>query len=205
MRELFDRARGFRLGPDAYVADFDRRFWDIGAEGFWKLERRQTFREPGVRSWELLRDGDWAGSLRLVESQRPEFERHLGRMRAAGFGHHRVRVVEQPVSPYLQWELNVLQIKDECGEDVRVVRAEDVAALESDGPLPELVVLGTDAAYQVLVTADGRPDGALRQTDRAVVDAARSLVQRLHRDGEPLGPFLAREITPLDPPPPGAC
>ena len=171
-----------------------------GAEGFWKLERRQVFQEPGVGSWELFQAGDWAGSLDLIHSQRVDFTGHLDRIKAVGFSHHRVRVVERPVTPYLQWELHVLQAKDRCGEDVRVVPAGDVAALERHGPLPELVVLGADAAYEVLCTGDGLPDGARRFTDPAVVAAARELIQRLHASGEPIGDYFAREIAPLDPP-----
>ncbi|MFC1420636.1 DUF6879 family protein [Streptacidiphilus cavernicola] len=200
MLGILDNAEGRRLDFADYVADFDERFWSIGSEGFWKLERGQSFQEPGVESWELLRDGDWVRSLDLIERQRQDYTKHLDRIFAAGFSHHRVRVVERPVTPYLQWELHVLRAKDQCGEDVRVVPAADVAGLEQQGPLPELVVLGADAVYEVLYTGDGLPDGARRFTDPTLVAGVRALIQRLHASGEPLADYFAREIAVLAPP-----
>ena len=203
MHGILRGGRGRRLDPAGYVADFDERFWRIGGQGFWKLERGQYFQEPGVDSWEMARDGDWAGSMELVESRRDAFGGHLARISAAGFSHHRVRVVEQPVTPYLQWELQVLQVKDQCGEDVRVVPAGQLADLEQEQPLPELVVLGADAVYEVHYTDRGLPDGGTRYTDRAQVRRTAELVRRLHARGEPLDSYVRREIAPLAPPAPG--
>lgn len=45
-------SRGQRLGLDDYSEDFSRHFWRSGSEGFWKLERQQSFQEPGVESLE---------------------------------------------------------------------------------------------------------------------------------------------------------
>ena len=90
MHGILRGGRGRRLDPAGYAADFDERFWRIGGEGFWKLERGQYFQEPGVDSWEMARDGDWAGSMELVESRRDAFGGHLARISAAGFSHHRV-------------------------------------------------------------------------------------------------------------------
>lgn len=201
---MFGAGDGVRLGPEPYVADFDGRFWSIGASGFWKLERRQTFLEPGFESWELFRAGEWERSLELLERQRPLVEAHLARIAAAGFVHRRVRVVELPLVPYVQWELHALRIKDESGENVRIVRAdaEPVAGREAAGvPLPELAVLGDDVAYRVLNTEAGAPDGALRYDAPEEVRAARELVAELHAVGEPLAAFFDREVAPLPPPP----
>ncbi|MEU9393413.1 DUF6879 family protein [Streptomyces sp. NPDC048324] len=193
-------AEGTRLDQQAYVADFERRFWRIGAEGFWKLERMQGYDEGEFASWRALRAGDWTESLRLIEELRPEFEEYYGKIAAAGFALHRVRVVERPVVPYIQWELNLLRVKDEYGERVRVVDAAEVAEDEADGPLPELCVLGTDAVYVLHYTPSGVPDGATRHTDPAAVDRARGQVQRLHASGEPLEAYFRREIAGLPAP-----
>lgn len=44
------------LDLDAYSDAFDEAYVDIA---FWKLERRQHFREPGMASWEAFAVGDW--------------------------------------------------------------------------------------------------------------------------------------------------
>ena len=200
MRELLDRTLGRRLDSPSYLADFNERFWHIGREGFWKLERLQNYQEHGFASWEAFRSGDWDGSLRLIDGLRLEFARHLTRIRDAGFGHHRVRVVEEPITPYVQWELHVLQAKDQCGEDVVVVTGDQIRAFEDFNVLPDLVVLGSHAAYDVHYTQDGTPDGATLFTAPAAIAEARAFIQQLHQSGEKLGTYFPRRIAGLGAP-----
>jgi hypothetical protein len=56
---------GLDLDLAAYNADFWQEFDRIG-DVFWKLERIQAFREPGVPSWEAMNAGDWERSLSLL-------------------------------------------------------------------------------------------------------------------------------------------
>ena len=198
MRELLlDLPRGRRFDAVSYAADFDERFWRIGEEGFWKLECLQDYQETGFPSWEAFRAGDWDGALRLVEELRPGFTEYYARSAAAGFGLHRVRVVEEPVTPYTQWEMQLLRLREQCGEAVRVIAA---APADTVGRLPDVVVLGTEAVYQVHYTQDGTPDGATLFTERAVVDGARDFIQRLHRSGERLATWFPKHIADLEPP-----
>ena len=209
MREILARARGTLLDLPAYQADFDGRFWRIGGEGFWKLERMQSYQETGFPSWEALCRGEWEDALALLDTLRPGYEEYRARITAAGFGHHRVRVVEEPVTPYVQWELHLLHLKEQYWENVSVVRASQIAHLESLRTLPELVVLGAEAVYEIHYTADGAPDGATRYTEPGLVEQARAFVQELHAAGESLATYFPREIRRLDPPvvPPrrGSC
>ena len=197
MRELLSRTPGRRLDAPSYLADFIERFWRIGREGFWKLERLQTYQEHGFASWEAFRGGDWERALELIDGLRPEFEQHLARIRDSGFSHHRVRVVEEPITPYVQWELHVLQAKDQCGEDVAVVTGDQIRAFEDSGALPDLVVLGNDAAYEIHYAQDGTPDGATLFTAPAAIAGARTLIQQLHRSGEQLETYFPRKIADL--------
>jgi hypothetical protein len=202
MRDLLDRSKGNRLDLNSYTADFDGRFWDIGGEGFWKLECLQNYQETGFPSWEAFLTGDWAGALRLIEELRPDFEQYYNQAAAAGFGLHRVRVLERPVSAYAQWELEVLRVRSQCGED-SVVLVDGDRTQQAGQPLtdlPDVVVLGTEAAYQVHYTEDGLPDGATLFTEPEVVEGARAFIQRLYRSGERLEAFYAREIADLGAP-----
>jgi len=197
MRDLLGRFTGKRLDLQAYTADFDSRFWRIGSEGFWKLECLQNYQETGFPSWEAFLAGDWAGALRLIEELRPEFEAYHGRIAAAGFGLHRVRVLEQPVTPYVQWELEVLNVRSQSGEDSVVL---DSARTPDAVDLPDMVVLGTEAVYEVHYAGDGFPDGATLFTAPEAVEGAREFIQRLHRSGEKLETYYAREIADLGAP-----
>ncbi|XQE81988.1 hypothetical protein ACN24L_27720 [Streptomyces microflavus] len=70
MRSPKPEGPGRRLELDHYMEDFGRYFWDCDPEGFWKLERRQTFQEPGVESGEAFRRGNPEEALSLLEGQR---------------------------------------------------------------------------------------------------------------------------------------
>jgi hypothetical protein len=187
-----------RLDAPGYVADFDKRFWRITGEGFWKLECLQNYLEPGFASWEAFRRGDWESSLRLIEDSRPELNRYYERVAAAGFAMHRARVVQEPVTPYTQWELQVLKARAESGEEISVITAdqlEDTLVPYSD--LPDLVVLGSEAAYLVLYTQAGSPDGAFLFTDAALIAAARDFISSLCQVGEDIQSYFDRNISGL--------
>jgi hypothetical protein len=191
---------GEKLLGAAYLADFDRRFWDIRAHGFWKLERLQHFEEPNDDSWVAFSEGRWTDALRLLEERRPRLARHYARLADSNIPTRRVRIVEYPVSAYLQWELQLLRIRYELGGACRVLRAEQVERFERSGPLPEWVTLGDDAMYELRYDAAGLQEGGIRYTDRPAVERSRAFIARLYEAGEELASYFRREIAPLPPP-----
>jgi hypothetical protein len=200
MRELIGSAPGEPLGLDAYREDFRRRDFAVDGWDSWKLERRQHFREPGDPSWEAFSRGDWTEALRLIEARRPELL-DVGRLAAL---HRcrllRVRVVERPITPYLHWELHLLRVRAECGELIRVVGPEEVAAYEGAGPVPELVTLNDDTVYEIRYDTAGVLAGAVRHLDRALRDRVAARIEELHALGEDIGSYVAREVAGLQPP-----
>ncbi|WP_327337042.1 hypothetical protein OG384_12595 [Streptomyces sp. NBC_01324] len=191
---------GQRLGLDDYSEDFGRHFWRSGSEGFWKLERQQSFQEPGVESWEAFRKGHWDESLTLIEGQRGHYEEYLRRIAGSGFALHRVRCVEEPISPYLQWELHLLHLKAQCGEDTRVLGRDGILGYEAQHPLPEVVVLGSSVMYEVLYDGDGKLAGGIRFDDPRDISRWRKTIQEMHWAGEPLDEYFTRRVTQLPPP-----
>ena len=185
------------LAPDQYAPDARERFADIG-DYFWKLERRQTFQEEGDASYRAFVRGDWDEALRIkdegLNALRHRFEK-------AGFESRRVRIVERPVSPYLQWEMQALRVRAEAGEQIRVLDAHAVRDREEGGPLPEVIILGTVALYEVGYDPAGVHNGARRILDPKVIDECRIEMAVLWDSGEDLASYFAREIAPLPPPP----
>ncbi|MFD2422141.1 DUF6879 family protein [Amycolatopsis pigmentata] len=199
MPEVGDRF-GERLELEAYLDDFDARFWALGADGVWKLERLQHFRQPESPSWVAFSQGEWNEALRLLEGNRSGLEEEFRKVSEAGSTVQRVRVVEEPVVPYLQWELHSLRLRAECGENIRVVRPQQVAEFESDGILPEVVTLGAAVLYRLVYTTDGLLDGAVRFTDSETVTQWREFIQQLYADGEDLASFFEHSVARLKPP-----
>ncbi|WP_344905879.1 DUF6879 family protein [Actinomadura meridiana] len=92
---------------------------------FWKLERRQTFQEPDDASYQAFVRGDWEEAQRIENDGRDALRR---RFVEQGFVLRRVRVVESPITPYLQWEMRALRVRAEAGEEIRVLDASTGAA-----------------------------------------------------------------------------
>jgi len=174
--------RGDRLDAGAYVADLARQ----PVAPWWALDRRQNRRLPGQPGRAALAAGRWEEALLLL----PEVEPFPA-------ARYRLRVVELPPTPYLQWELHGLRARALAGEQVRVVTAAATAGWE---PLPDLLVVGDNLVYEQRYDESGAPAGAVRHRDPALVDQARELIRVLSARGEDLATFFAREIEPLPPP-----
>lgn len=167
----------------------------------WKLERAQAFREPADDpAWGALVVGDWNKSLAIFESERTDIEAEAAKYARQGSEFRRLRVVEHPVSTYVQWELHSLKIFDESGLPIRVLAAEEVRALEADQPLPEIVIVGPHLLYEVQYDSEWTACGARRIVDPHVIQQASVEIAALWAAAEPLAGFFAREIAPLPPP-----
>lgn len=204
MSEAPHRLVGDPLTREEYFADFEPRFWRTDRRlGGWKLERQQTFREPGNNSWTAFRDGDWERSKNLMARDRDAIREYQQKIADHGFEFHRVRIVEKPYSPYLVWELHCLLLRHEHGERIRVVPGQAITELERRRQLPEIVVLGDEVVYEVIYDATGAGAGATRSTDEDTVRYWRRLISGLHERGEDLPAFFAREIADVQPAPAG--
>jgi hypothetical protein len=192
-----DDTLGTRLTSSDYRREFPQRQWLCDGLDSWKLERAQEFTEVGFPSWEAFAAGDWDAALRLYDGLKPALAaaaddgaRHRSRF-------HRVRVVAEPLTPYMVWELYCFLVRVEYSESIRVVQAESVAALEVGGPLPELVALCGQTLYRVMYDERGKPDGAIRFTDPCVVSGYEELIRSLHGRGEDFQSYFDRVVAPL--------
>ena len=196
--DIFDDIRQAEapvLSADAYQAEFAEEF-ERSAEGVWKLERAQEFFEPDVASWRAMVEGEWGRSLAMLEELR---EALAGYYRTRPLA-RRVRIVETPFTPYLQWELNVLAVRAAAGERPRVLHADAVRELERNGPLPEIVALGPSLLYEVLYDEIGGHVGARRITDSRLVGRCLAAIKELYGRAEDVRTYVEREVAPLPPP-----
>ncbi|TDB86401.1 hypothetical protein E1264_18020 [Actinomadura sp. KC216] len=195
-----DDSLGERLSLEEYRRDFRARQWTIQGEASWKLERAQHFIEPGFPSWDAFARGEWSTALRLLEDEREWLEDFMAEAVRKRIRLFRLRVVQEPLTPYLQWELHLLRLRAECGEDIRVADAEAVARYERSGPLPELVTLGASTLYRVCYDESGALDGAVRFSAPELVADAAELTSELFRGAETMESFFRRRVADLPPP-----
>jgi hypothetical protein len=201
MRSPLDGATGERMALDAYYADFEKHFWNSADLGFWKLERQQTFKEPGYDSWEAFARGEWDKSLRLLEAGRADMEEYHRKIDRHGFVARRVRVVEEPLSEYMQWELHALHVRQQGGGSIRVISADKVARYEVDGPLPEIYTLGSHVMYQAIYDGQGVLESARKFVDPDLILRCQRFIAGLYDEGEPLEGWFEGHVATLPPPP----
>ncbi|MGH3623373.1 MAG: DUF6879 family protein, partial [Sciscionella sp.] len=194
MNDLLVELRGERLTLDSFYEDYRNRILTIGGPGFWKFERQQDFQEHENSSWDAFVRGDWDEVVRLVNKRADGLREHYQRLAAHGVTANRVRVVAEPISRYLQWELHSLRQRAECGERISVIGPEHIAQYEQYGELPEIIVLGNDAVYRVLYTDDGFAEGAIRSVYRDAVAQWQGFIESLHSRGESIGRFFDRKV-----------
>ncbi|TDB80273.1 DUF6879 family protein [Micromonospora sp. KC721] len=200
MRDLLRGASAQQLSLPAYEADFYATVESVDGP-ILKTERIQTFREPGSPSWEAFAAGRWDEALRIAAQPNPELAQFFARLHEMGSGLHRLRIVELPLTPYLIWELNFLSFRAEAGERIRVLTADAVSELEQEhGLVPELMVAGSQAVYDVHYDEAGTPIGAEKFVEPRVIEGCRSQVQALLAKAEPFESFFNREVDGLKPP-----
>lgn len=199
MFDSFPSGVSERMDRPSYHADFGRIYAD-GIGFLNKVERGQRFQERGFESWEAFAAGDWERALALAAAGREDYARELRNAKSLGIQHRRIRVVEFPITPYVQWEFFVLRVRVDLGEEIRVVNAHDLADMEKDHPIPEVVTLGDRVLYEVVYDNDGNADGAKRHTDPSLIRKTNRAFDTLYERGEGFLDFFEREIAPLDPP-----
>lgn len=196
-----DTAGGEHLtDSNDYLRRFYTDFWQCGPAGMWKLERAQTFREPDSPSWVAFAGGDWQQALDLTEARRPRLVEYYEEIDELKFYTARVRVVELPVSPYLQWESHLLRLRDELGGTTRAIKVDQVVEYERCGPLPEIVTIGETVMYRITYDDTGLLQGGVRYTDLGLVRQWRDLIIRLYVAGEDMQAWFEREVAPLPEP-----
>ncbi|GAA4891147.1 DUF6879 family protein [Streptomonospora salina] len=200
---IFDRIRaadGTVLDRPTFHADSDRAEEKLDGGVIWKLERAQYFNELDDPAWDAFVADDWARALGIFAGERDWIRADVARYSHQGLVFRRLRIVEEPPTPYVQWESHSHRIFVECGHSIRALDAAEVAYLESSAALPELMVYGEQVLYQVRYDETWTPIGAKRVDDAELVANAAEALAGLWKRGEPFRDYFRREIAPLPPP-----
>jgi hypothetical protein len=119
---------------------------------------------------------------------------------ARGSALRRVRVVEEPISPYLHWELHSLRVRVQCGEHIRIASPDSFRHLEESHHLPEIITIGAEGFFEILYDADGILIGGIWVDDRDTVTDWVDHIRALYDSGEPLLEYFDRKVKHLPPP-----
>ncbi|MFL4950806.1 DUF6879 family protein [Streptomyces sp. MMS24-I31] len=199
MFDSFPRGVSEPMDRPTYHADF-RRVYESGIRQLNKLERGQNFKARGFASWEAFASGEWDRAVSLIQEKRDVYARQFREAARLNILERRLRVVEFPVTPYVQWELFVLRLRVELGDNIKVLDARKISDVEKYRTVPEVVILGDVAMYEVLYDDDGNAMGANRFSDRALIRETSAGFDALYERGNDFHDFFDREIAPLAPP-----
>jgi Family of unknown function (DUF6879) len=121
-----------RLDLDEFGPAFASAWSRIEAR-FLKLECWQSYREAETNESQAAYDrGDIEAARQLLEHEaqadRPLYED----VQRRGVEYARVRLVQEPLTPYLEYELLSYRIRAEMGENIEVVRCEPALRLPDE-------------------------------------------------------------------------
>lgn len=191
MKTLFPPVDATRLTLEAFFAQADV-FWSSLAERVVKVERRQSYQEPGNPSYEALVAGDWERAIALAAHTHDEDKQTYAELRDKGVEFLRLRVVDPPLTEYLRWEFEHYKITNELGEDIRIVRLPDIAELDDSMGLSDFLLFDHNAVMVHDYGTDGILRGGWLTTAPAQLREVDDIVASLSAAATPFADYLAR-------------
>jgi hypothetical protein len=203
---LLSRLSG-RIAPDENVVTIGREIVrqalrptpePISDEELWAQFQAFSYsavRLEGLQSY--VSDEDDAEELAAFAAGRPRHHHRdtqwaalVKASRRWGKTHRRIRVVTEPLTPYVQWELTWgFEANVAAGEDIRVL-AVTAGEWPEDVPRSDFWLLDSSKLFGMRYEADGQWASAERITDpERIVEACRACDAALHR-AVPLRAYL---------------
>lgn len=121
-----------RLDIDEFQSEFASA-WSKTSRRFLKLECWQEYRECETnQSQDAYNRGDIAKASELLREE-AEADRSLYEdIKQHGIDYARIRLVQEPLTPYLKYELMAYEIRARMGESIEVVRWESTSRLPDE-------------------------------------------------------------------------
>jgi hypothetical protein len=168
--------------------------WSRLQSRFLKLECWQRYRESEDNQSQAAYDsGDIDAARELLrreaEADRPLYED----VRNRGIEYARVRLVQEPLTPYLEYELLSYRIRVDLGENIEVVRCDTGTRLPDERRFDFLLFDRDTALIHDYGTAEiGRQVGGWLTHDPDVISRLEQTIGSLRRQAVPLQQYLAR-------------
>jgi len=161
---------------------------------FLKLECWQAYREAETNESQAAYDcGDIEAARRLLTEEAEGDRRLYEDVRRRGIEYARVRLVREPLTRYLDYELLSFRIRAEMGENIEIVRCDPAQSLPDEQHFDLLLFDRRTALIHDYGSDEvGFQVGGWISQDPQVVERLEDTVMDLRRRGTPLGQFLAR-------------
>lgn len=191
--DLFPPApdRSASLNDEEFRAAFDR-YWRSLETRFFKFERLQTYQEAGNASLQAFLEGRRSEAMELLGDYRHGDAEYYEAACRKDVHVVRVRAVEQPLSPYLQWEFASYHVSARYGERILVIDLTEESAAEASAA-SDFLLFDTRVALVLNYGAGGLLRGAWLLDSPQHVQPYAELAARLIRAAVPLAVFERRQ------------
>jgi hypothetical protein len=178
--------------------EFGERFTESWAQmrsRFLKIECWQAYRElEGNTSQSAYGSGEVDRARELLrheaEADRPLYED----IKARHIDYARIRLVQEPLTPYLEYELMAYRIRAEMGEDIEVVRCGQELKLPNEDYF-DFLLFDRHTALIHDYGDDGLQRGGWITEDAEVIAALERTATRLRAAAVPLNELLTTRNT----------
>jgi hypothetical protein len=180
-----------RLNLEEFQSEFSAA-WSGLTQRFLKLECWQEYQElEASESQDAYNRGDIPEACALLqreaEADRPLYE-DIGKR---GLDYARIRVVQKPLTPYLEYELMAYRIRAVMGENIEVVRIDAATQLPGEQCFDFLLFDRDAALIHDYGTGDvGRQNGGWVTHDAGTIASLGEMAGALRRAALPLLKFL---------------
>lgn len=181
---------GKRLDLNEFGVHF-LELWSRTDLRFLKVECWQSYRELAVTTSQMAYErGDVAEARRLLR-QESEAERSFYEdVERKGIDYARIRLVQKPLTSYLDYEFEAYRIRAKIGENIEVVLC-DLNMRLPDGENFDFLLFDRNAALIHDYGEIGLQSGGWMTRDPVVISALEKKAIRLRAAAVPFGDFLA--------------
>ncbi|WP_433239313.1 DUF6879 family protein [Streptosporangium sp. CA-135522] len=179
-----------RLNLDEFGTSF-LEAWSRTNLRFLKIECRQSYREREVTTSQAAHErGDVQETQRLLR-QESETERSLYEdVERKGIDYARIRLTQEPLTPYLDYELIAYRIRSEIGENIEIVRCASSMQLP-DKEHFDFLLFDRHTALIHNYGEIGLQSGGWMTQDAAVITSLEKKAVELRQRAIPFEEFLA--------------
>jgi Family of unknown function (DUF6879) len=181
-----------RVDFDQFAAEFSHA-WSRIQSRFLKLECWQQYQEAETNESQAAYNRGEVEAARELLQQEAEADRPLYEdVNRRGIEYARVRLVQEPLTAYLRYELLSYGIREQMGENIEVVRCDPVLRLPNDEYFDYLLFDHDTALIHDYGTGEvGRQTGGWVTQDTTVVARLEAAITSLRANAEPLARYLA--------------
>lgn len=182
-----------RLDLDEFGAAFAGAWSRIDSR-FLKLECWQSYREADTNeSQAAYNRGDVGTARRLLEHEAESDRRFYDDVRSQGIEYARVRLLQEPLTPYLKYELLSYRIRVEMGENIEIVRCDPTLHLPDERHFDFLLFdRHTALIHNYGTTGVGFQVGGWLTNEREIIARLDATVAELRSRALPLRQYLAQ-------------